>query len=431
MIGKLCLLGINFLTVWLIMRILCIVLKLEPKFGKVVTTVLLLFMAFIPLSITLPITKLPKIVRFVMAFFIVAGKFLIFSIIFKRIDFRFLYVSILSCMAQSCYLTISMLFFKQENIIANILEYSMEMFIMLGIWLYVRRPDNSIIFAENVKKVPVRVYIGILLFLTLMSLFIKAATQPKMNYVVKFVAIPVIVLMVYIVMSVMKISVSDKEHEQIAELLENQLDSQAEYYRKINRIYSELRSFRHDFKNHLICLRSLLADEKTDEALDYMNGIEDMSYTEKRNYDTGNIIADALLNDKSEKAEKINAHLVFSGYIPTMGIASVDLCTLLSNAIDNAIDACEKDKTMRFKKIKINSDFKQGYFFFSVENPIFEQVHINKNNAIETTKENKNIHGFGLANIVKVAEKYHGETKLSATNDTFTLESQFLLDMDI
>ena len=302
---------------------------------------------------------------------------------------------------------------------------------MLAIWLYIRRPDNSIIFAESVTKIPVRVYIGILLFLSLMSLLIKAAVQNDINYVVKFIAIPVIVLVVYIVMSVMKISVSDKEHEQIADLLEKQLDSQAEYYRKINRIYSELRSFRHDFKNHLICLRSLLADEKTDEALDYMNGIEDMSYTEKRNYDTGNIIADALLNDKSEKAEKINAHLVFSGYIPTMGIASVDLCTLLSNAIDNAIDACEKDKTMRFKKIKINSDFKQGYFFFSVENPIFEQVHINKNNAIETTKENKNIHGFGLANIVKVAEKYHGETKLSATNDTFTLESQFLLDMDI
>ncbi len=429
MIGYICLIGINFLTVWLIMKILCIVLKIRPQCSKVVTFLLLVFMAAIPFFASLPTAKMPKPIKLLIVFLYLSGKFILFSIIFKRIDLKFLYVSILSIMAQSYYLTISLLVFK--GIMANVFQYSLETFIMLGIWLYIRKPEISIIVSENVRKIPVRVYIGILLFLSLMSLMIKAAVQNDINYVVKFIAVPVIVLVVYIVLSVMKISVSDKEHEQIAELLEKQLDSQAEYYRKINRIYGELRSFRHDFKNHLICLRGLIAEDKTDEALEYMNGIEDMSYTEKRNYDTGNIIADALLNDKSEKAERINTHLVFSGYIPTMGISSVDLCTLLSNAIDNAIDACEKDKTMRYKKIKINSDFKQGYFFFSVENPIFEQVHINKKNNIDTTKDNKNIHGFGLANIVKVTEKYHGDTKLSATDDKFTLESQLLLDMSI
>ena len=126
----------------------------------------------------------------------------------------------------------------------------------------------------------------------------------------------------------------------------------------------------------------VLFDGDTDKALAYMSDIESISYTEKHRYETGNVIADALLNDKAERAEQYNVKINYSGFIPTMGITDVDICTLMSNSIDNAIEACAKDSSDNMKEVTVTSDFRQGCFFFTVRNPIFEKVRIEKNNKI-------------------------------------------------
>ncbi len=421
--------SLSFLVSYFMVQIINIAFKTHSKWNVQITALSILLIGVLPV-IQFFAWDLPRPVCVFLGFMLLFGKFFMFAFIYKKIDLKFLYISLLSYVSQSYYGSVFRIFMKESDLMYT-LQYVVEALIIGAIWMYIKRPENSAVFSENIRIIPNRVYIGILIFLTLMSLFLEASLRDSIHYMIKFVALPVIVLVVYIVMSVMKISVSEKEHEQVAELLEKQLDNQAEYYQKINDIYTEFRSFRHDFKNHMICLRSLLADNDIEEALSYMNNIEEISYTEKKNFDTGNIIADALLSDKSEKAKQTNAHIVFSGFIPTMGISNVDLCTIMSNAIDNAIEACEKDKTNKYKEIVINSDFKQGYFFFKAENPIFEQVHINKNKTIDTTKSNKNIHGFGIANILKVSEKYNGDTTLKVEGERFILESELLLDMSI
>jgi NTE family protein len=72
-------------------------------------------------------------------------------------------------------------------------------------------------------------------------------------------------------------------------------------------------------------------------------------------------------------------------------------------------------------------DFKQGYFFFTITNPIFEAVEIKSNKTIATSKSDKDHHGFGVSNILHVVQKYDGEADLSADDKQFTLDLNLVL----
>ena len=138
-------------------------------------------------------------------------------------------------------------------------------------------------------------------------------------------------------------------------------------------------------------------------------------------FDTGNGIADALLTDKSEKASAINAEIAFHGAIPQDALSPTDLCVILGNTLDNAIEACQKLDLKTDKTIAIDCNCRSGFLFLSISNPVSEKVIIH-DNYISTTKENKTLHGFGLYSLQSVVKRYGGEVKLSSTDDCFTVD---------
>jgi sensor histidine kinase regulating citrate/malate metabolism len=243
----------------------------------------------------------------------------------------------------------------------------------------------------------------------------------------RIMTFPVIIMIIYIVAKLIKVSVSAHEYEHISDLLSVQLENHIEYYCKITDIYNEFRCFRHDFDNHLICLRKLVSERSTEQALDYMDGMNSMCRSLRENYDTGNIIADAILNDKSIKARSSGTEIEFKGFVPTMGILNVDLCTILSNVLDNAVEACEKGDKAISKTITVDSEFSQGYYFLSISNPVFEKVRIEKNGKIKTSKEDKMLHGWGIANVIKAVKKYDGTSDFTVDDKTFTFHAELKL----
>ena len=287
------------------------------------------------------------------------------------------------------------------------------------------------VIQSNIKVIPVKLYIVILLFLYLMSCFEFIAVSEDRQNIARILILPVVFMSIFIIAWIMKISVSEREHQKVSKLLEIQLANQLEHYNKVNDIYSEFRAFRHDLNNHLICLRSYISDNSTDEALAYIEEISNRTLITKKTYDTGNIMADALLNDKNDKAVGCNTQITFSGFVPTMGITSPDLCTIMANALDNAIEACAKDKSDDKKEIRVRSDFRKGYFFFKVTNPVFDKVEIKNGNQVRTSKADSSLHGFGVANIVKTVEKYSGKTELSVKDGEFILDIQLMLQQNL
>lgn len=219
------------------------------------------------------------------------------------------------------------------------------------------------------------------------------------------------------------ISISNTQLKTLTADYEQQIHAQAEHYKNLAQANYEVRRFRHDFKNIRIAIESLLERGAYDEALKLIHQCNDCLENPgglRSAFDTGNGIADALLTDKQEKACAYNTHIAFSGMIPTEFLLPTDLCVILGNSLDNALEACQKLPTQSSKTITVSCNCSNGFLFLSITNPIAEKVVI-RNNQIATTKENKTLHGFGLYSLHTIVKKYDGEIQLSATEDSFTV----------
>lgn len=225
------------------------------------------------------------------------------------------------------------------------------------------------------------------------------------------------------------ISISNTRLKTLTADYEQQIHAQAAHYKNLASANYEVRRFRHDFKNMRIAIESLLQDGEQTRALALLRQCADALETPgglRPVFDTGNGIADALLTDKQKRAAACGADLQFSGVIPPDALSPTDLCVILGNTLDNAIEACEKLSDPAEKTVRVTAACNSGFLFLTVQNPIGEPVIIH-NNRIATTKDNKTLHGFGLYSLHAVIRKYGGQMTLSATEDAFTVE----IDLDI
>lgn len=226
-------------------------------------------------------------------------------------------------------------------------------------------------------------------------------------------------------------SVKSQHLKQLNENYENQMQAQAKHYEAIAKSNWEIRRFQHDTKNLTVGLTNLLENGQKQEALEMLNSYYEASLGNKDallQFDTGNGIVDALLAEKQQTALKMNATISFEGMVPAGGISPSDLCVLFGNTLDNALDACAKLPVEDKKTIGIVSKSMGDYFWLTVTNPVAENVKI-KNNAIATTKEDKNHHGFGLYSLRKVVGEYQGEINLTCQNNLFKISME--LNMEI
>ena len=215
----------------------------------------------------------------------------------------------------------------------------------------------------------------------------------------------------YIVVKYITVSSKQKESE-------IELEMQAEHYQDLAEKNRDIRRFRHDIKNNLLALDILLSDGKYDEAKKYIDSMnESVKETENR-FSTGSYLADAILSHKADEIKNDKLDIEFSGTVPSERISNNDLCTILTNSIDNAARAC---KEVAPCKINVTSDETEKGCTITVSNPVLKKVEI-KNNSIKTSKKDAQNHGFGIENIKKVAEKYRGFVRLSCTDSEFTIK---------
>ena len=130
-------------------------------------------------------------------------------------------------------------------------------------------------------------------------------------------------------------------------------------YIEMNEKNTELRRFRHDTKNLLLVLRSLIAEEKYEQAVEYIDKMQKtMDSTKSKTFDTGNFIADALLESKAKTAPQSNIIMTVDGCISASKVEDVDLVILISNLLDNAIEAVRQVDGDR--RIEIQSILKKN-----------------------------------------------------------------------
>lgn len=279
----------------------------------------------------------------------------------------------------------------------------------------------------SLKLVSRKVYVFILLYIGILSVFnsfIMVASQSQISDTSLFTVLKVCIiftsiLSVFIMMLIITSNLSAFYYKKTSSLLDKQLVMQAQYYEKMDIISNDIRKFRHDYKNHMFCLNSLLNEDKIEDAIKYLESINNNQTMHISTFRSGNTIADTILNDKSEIASKDNCKLNFTGVI-SPNISAFDICTILANALDNSIEACRKldEKSERF--IDVNCILKRDVQIICISNP---SNNVNPN--LKTSKDNTTDHGFGIFNIRKTVEKLGGTVNITQQYPIFVLDIMF------
>lgn len=178
----------------------------------------------------------------------------------------------------------------------------------------------------------------------------------------------------------------------------------------------------------LIGLKSFLEKNDCSGALEYLGNCASMlnSIEQIVCFQTGNDIADALLSEKQQLIECNNIKILFDGHIPAVGIDPIDMCILLGNPLDNAIEACQKMSDSIQKIISIKTKLVGNMLIMDIFNPVDHDVII-LNNTIPTSKEETSNHGFGIYSLQRTLEKYDGIARFKCKNNIFVAEMSLII----
>lgn len=190
-------------------------------------------------------------------------------------------------------------------------------------------------------------------------------------------------------------------------------------YNEIKNIYMDMRGWRHDYHNHLQVIKAYMSRNEYTEVNDYLDELEKDLDKVDTYVKSGNMMIDAILNSKLSIAEKNDIKIYCKANVPEdIKILEIDLCVILGNLLDNAVEACEKiEKDKRFIRIYIVVNKKQ--FYISVQNSAKEELNFNERNYITNKRGN---HGFGMKRVKILIDKYDGFLNLKNEPGIFASE---------
>ena len=275
------------------------------------------------------------------------------------------------------------------------------------------------ILGKNLDKLHIKNTIPLYLTISVDILFVVITgsiitiIQPETQYLLFVITLIVYILILFNLILLMYF-VHCKEIEYSNNINLSKMESDYKYYKGKMEDNLRLQELLHDFKNHLLILKSEI---QNNQKIDYIDTIEkSFSFYENR-YDTENIYLNIILNEKVLLAQEKNILFdIQMTYTSFQNFTPEDICSLFGNAIDNAIEACEKIpiENRRFIKIRI---CRKGNFILIV----FSNSSPNLTLDINTKKRDTLLHGHGLNNIRKCIFKYNGTMQITNSNNVFNL----------
>lgn len=340
-----------------------------------------------------------------------------YKISFKSIMITIFYEEIVDFSASNILYILSAIIHLEKNFELDdmlVLLVAIIIFGVLNLLLFLRRKNIVAIRFVDLKNLQ---YIVIT-----MVLYITATVEIHFwlyehNTYLRVISFLLMILIGVLICSIISFNENKNKTDSNLFLLNESIKKMTEHYIQLGEKETELRKFRHDIKNHMLVLISLINERKNEEAIKYIEGMSVLIEKTKPRFDSGNYIADAIINSKYILAESNNINLNLSGFIVSEEIENIDMVILLSNLLDNAIDGCKEIEGN--KEINIYSVISKGVWTLTVENPIDKKVEINNAGRVDTTKEEKKLHGYGLINIEGVAKKYGGMMKIKIEDGKF------------
>lgn len=202
--------------------------------------------------------------------------------------------------------------------------------------------------------------------------------------------------------------------------LQTKARAQQENVEALSAAYAQQRKLTHDFQAHLDTLANMLAQEPLDTELlrKYVKDLRAAQTSRILLVNTHHAALDALLNQKALVAKNRKIDIQFSvNDLSAVKINIVDLTILISNTLDNAIEACEK-LPVNDRQILVQVILEEDVLFYAVRNRSLP-VNIQPGQLPITTKFPPSLHGYGLQNVQTTLKKYHSLYAINYVGDWF------------
>ena len=212
-------------------------------------------------------------------------------------------------------------------------------------------------------------------------------------------------------------------------------DSEKDLVRLTTKQLDDLRQLRHDIKNQYAYMRILLTEKRFDELEEYFQRQDGELAVLAAPLDCGNRCVSIVLNMERQKAEAAGVSLHTKLVVPpVLPFPDEELCSLLSNLIDNAIEECVRlgEYFPKYREEGVSVSINPGnpssdYLYIEVKNPTDRKSLSRRADGIVSTKDDAALHGYGTRIITRLAEKYNGSALFGAADGVFT--ARVILDM--
>lgn len=192
------------------------------------------------------------------------------------------------------------------------------------------------------------------------------------------------------------------------------------HYREVDNMYRQIRGWRHDYRNHIQTMKAYAAAEDWDAIKRYLDLLDDDLTTVDTVIKTGNPMTDAILNSKISLAKSKNIQVIADADIPlTLKSSEIDLCCIIGNLFDNAIEASLKLPEDR-RMIRVYMDMRNTQLYISFTN-LTAGKKLKKEGKLFRSTKGKG-HGFGLVRIDAIVERLDGYISCNSEDGAFTTE---------
>lgn len=231
-----------------------------------------------------------------------------------------------------------------------------------------------------------------------------------------WVILSVILMMSVLVLNLNRQYVMEKE---LARLKSGQAELLERDYTALNRSYTVNAKLFHDFHNHMGTLRQFLAREDYAEAVEYLDNLWEPLREMADTVWTGDTAIDYLINSKmaaaSEKRIRMDVQVEFPR---NTNIRSADLCAILGNLLDNALEAAGNVSVPEQRFVSLTIRRIHQMIVIKTENSYDGEIQV-KDGTLLTTKTEHGLHGWGLKSAQTAAGKYDGMVQTSYDGSLF------------
>ena len=352
------------------------------------------------------------ILFFIMEIYILYNEFILRKLLFKGF-WCLIFINIIDAMVYNSVKSIFGYCNVKNIVIIKLFTYIIVLVFLLIISKFIKNKVKFLL-ELSIKFYLIYLFAGFadLIILSIVFLILEEVDKREL-YVCIIVSVSVLLQYSLIILTAIANEGLKFQHY----LNQKYLHVQQENYEYLQYREEETKKFRHDYRNHLNSLQILCKEKKYNDVEKYIEEISERFNGYNIYISVCNSFVDAILNYYLQKVNKFNVRFIVSGKMPnSCNIVMFDLCTIISNLLDNALEAVENNKEDD-RWIEMTFRYDDLMIYCNIINPYDGKLNINDNKFI--SRKNSKNHGYGLSNVKRSVELYSGSIDIKTENGMF------------